>query len=345
MLTQEACKGDFIGFTFNGHHSSEFKIVRTSDGSRFNEDLLPPISDLSAAVPGRDGAYYFGSLYGPKQFTIPFAYDGLTELDLEKLRRWLDCRELTDLIFDERPYKVYKAKVESSATAQYICFEENIADSGETFYERHYKGEGSISFICYTPFARGRWKFLTDVPSTIDATMWKDASRIPTNNVVIGTQIFDTAIDTSTAGNSNFKVYLSNPSQMDLDFSFAIPIINSASNQLTMYLTEKPDSELKIDLSNLFQANKQTYVIYDSKRHLLLEAEADSNSTGTYHYTGVLFNKQVISGDFFQIPYNTIIEDTKHDNKLYGATLILEFTSGSQVSKEPFDFNYTYLYY
>jgi hypothetical protein len=34
---------DFIGFTFNGKHSSELGIVRTSDGSRFNENLLPTI--------------------------------------------------------------------------------------------------------------------------------------------------------------------------------------------------------------------------------------------------------------------------------------------------------------
>jgi len=34
---------DYIGFTFNGIHSSELGIVRTSEGSRFNENLLPTI--------------------------------------------------------------------------------------------------------------------------------------------------------------------------------------------------------------------------------------------------------------------------------------------------------------
>jgi len=33
--------GDYIGFTFNNVHSSELGILRTSDGSRFNENLLP----------------------------------------------------------------------------------------------------------------------------------------------------------------------------------------------------------------------------------------------------------------------------------------------------------------
>jgi hypothetical protein len=34
---------DYIGFTFNGVHSSELGIKRTSEGSRFNESLLPTI--------------------------------------------------------------------------------------------------------------------------------------------------------------------------------------------------------------------------------------------------------------------------------------------------------------
>jgi len=36
-------KGDFISFSFNGVHSSELGITRTSDGSRYNENLLPTI--------------------------------------------------------------------------------------------------------------------------------------------------------------------------------------------------------------------------------------------------------------------------------------------------------------
>jgi hypothetical protein len=34
---------DYVGFTFNGVHSSSLGIVRTSEGSRFNENLLPTI--------------------------------------------------------------------------------------------------------------------------------------------------------------------------------------------------------------------------------------------------------------------------------------------------------------
>jgi len=32
---------DFVGFTFNGIHSSELNVVRVSDSNRYTEDLLP----------------------------------------------------------------------------------------------------------------------------------------------------------------------------------------------------------------------------------------------------------------------------------------------------------------
>ena len=66
---------DYIGFTFNGIHSSELGIKRTSDGSRFNENLLPTSEDKTVQIPGGDGTYYFGSYYIQKQFDISFAFD------------------------------------------------------------------------------------------------------------------------------------------------------------------------------------------------------------------------------------------------------------------------------
>ena len=63
-------KGDFIGFTFNGVHSSELGILRVSDGSRYDNDLLPTIRDRVVPVPGGDGSYYFGSDYTQKRLIL-----------------------------------------------------------------------------------------------------------------------------------------------------------------------------------------------------------------------------------------------------------------------------------
>lgn len=145
-----AQKGDYIGFTYNGTHSSKLGIVRTSDGSRFNTNLLPTMQDKTVTVPGRDGSYYFGSTYTQRQFSISFAYDSLTEKQFAEIRRVFGDKGVHDLIFDETPYKVYSAKVTGTATLKHIPFSE-----GED--NRLYKGEGTIQFTCYYPFARCRY--------------------------------------------------------------------------------------------------------------------------------------------------------------------------------------------
>lgn len=151
---------DFIGFTFNGKHSSELGIVRTSDGSRFNESLLPVISDKTVQVPGADETYYFGSYYTHQVFDIPFAFDNLTEQKFAELKRWLGDKKIHDLVFDERPYKIYSAKITGSATIKHIPFSE-----GET--NRVYKGEGSIQFTAFKPFARSAFKYLDQYNTVI----------------------------------------------------------------------------------------------------------------------------------------------------------------------------------
>ena len=67
--------GDFIGFSYNDVHSSELGIIRVSEGSRFNENLLPSSKDVTIQVPGGDGTYYFGSYYTQKPITISYAFD------------------------------------------------------------------------------------------------------------------------------------------------------------------------------------------------------------------------------------------------------------------------------
>ena len=142
---------DYIGFSYNGVHSSDLGIVRVSDGSRFNENLLPTIQDKTVQVPGGDGTYYFGSYYTQRQFSVSFAFDSLTEVQLARLKSHFGDKRIHDLIFDEVPYKVYKAKVTGTATIKYIPFAEGTTN-------RIYKGEGSIQFTCYYPFAQCRFK-------------------------------------------------------------------------------------------------------------------------------------------------------------------------------------------
>ena len=153
-----AQKGDFISFSFNGVHSSELGIIRTSDGSRFNENLLPTIQDKTVQVPGGDGTYFFGSYYTQRQFPVSIAFDSLTEEGVKKLYQVFGDRQIHELIFDERPYKVYMAKINGTPNIKTICFEDNK--------KRIYKGEGTLNFICYYPFAKSRFKYLNQYTTT-----------------------------------------------------------------------------------------------------------------------------------------------------------------------------------
>lgn len=137
---------DFIGFTYNGKHSiRDLGIYRVSGGDRYNETIVPAAQDKTASVEGQVGQYYFGRQIQSRTFEVPIAFDNLTEDKLRELKCWLNDGELHDLSFDEAPYKVYTAKVNGQANLQYICFNING--------KRVYKGEGTINFICYYPYA------------------------------------------------------------------------------------------------------------------------------------------------------------------------------------------------
>lgn len=269
---------DFIGFTFNGKHSSELGIVRTSDGSRFNENLLPVISDKTVQVPGADGMYYFGSNYTHKVFDIPFAFDNLTEQKFGELKRWLGDKKIHDLVFDERPYKIYSAKITGSATIKHIPFSE-----GET--NRVYKGEGSIQFTAFKPFARSAFKYL-DQANDIQLkhkNEWKDASRM------LETQgVFDKL-------NGN-KVPLYNPGVKEADFILALKFLTDTIPAGYISI-DGSDSILKMNFKQIVKQDANDVEIrFNSKLNLIEGYDENGLKTGT------VYNRFITSGDFFKIP-------------------------------------------
>lgn len=276
---------DFIGFTFNGKHSSELGIVRTSDGSRFNENLLPVISDKTVQAPGADETYYFGSYYTHQVFDIPFAFDNLTEQKFAELKRWLGDKKIHDLVFDERPYKIYSAKITGSATIKHIPFSE-----GET--NRVYKGEGSVQFTAFKPFARSAFKYL-DQANDIQLkhkNEWKDASGI------LETQgVFDKLSDN--------KVPLYNPGVKEADFVLALRFLTDTIPAGYISI-DGSDSILKMNFKQIVKQNaNDVEVRFNSKLNLVEGYDKNGLKTGT------VYNRFITSGDFFKIPISTKIEE------------------------------------
>lgn len=271
-----ALSGDFIGFTFNGVHSSDMGIIRTSDGSRFNENLLPASTDKTVQIPGGDGTYYFGSNYTQRQIPISIATDELTETQFRQLKQWLGDKQIHPLVFDEAPYKTYMVKTSSIPTLKFICFDNITKNNGEMTVNRVYKGEGSLQFIAYFPFARCTKKYLSEYTDS-NKEEWASASGLLTAQ--------------GDYDGTGAEINLYNPGDVETDF-FAYYARTSLKRLTKIYINS---NILNFDFSNNDNVI-DTYIRINSKANLIEGCDENLKPTGT------LYNKFITSGDFFKIP-------------------------------------------
>ena len=268
-------RGDFIGFSYNGKHSSDLGIVRTSNGSRFDENLLPTMQDKTAQVPGGDGTYYFGSYYTQRQFSVSFAFDSLTEQQIAEIKRVFGDKKFHDLIFDERPYKTWKAKVTGSATMKHIPFAE-----GET--NRTYKGEGTIQFTCYQPYAICDKKWLSEYSDWANIGEWSAASGLKSSQ-----EGYDTLNGADT-------IKLFNAGDMDSYFQLRIDFDSAKIPAGQINIDE--DSGRILKWREFEALGQDAYVKFNSKLNLIegyLENDVKS---------GNIYNYAITEGTFFTIP-------------------------------------------
>lgn len=175
-MERKEFQGAYLGFTYNGIHSSTFDIVRTSDGSRYNQNLLPTIQDKSIQIPGKAGKVLQSSQYDTRVFTVQIAYEKMTEQQMQDFKKWLGDKKIHPLVFDEMPYKTWYAKVTGTASMKWLPF-------GETLTNRVYKGEGTIQFTCYDPFAHCKFDF--DWTRYGNQEEWLDSSRLEERDIVL----------------------------------------------------------------------------------------------------------------------------------------------------------------
>lgn len=273
-----ALKGDFIGFSFNEHRSEELGIVRVSDGSRYNEDLVPTTQDKTVQVPGGDGFYYFGSDYTQRQFSINIAFDKLTEKQFRELQQVFGTKELGKLVFDERPYKYYMVK-SSKPQLKYICF----GREGEV---RTYKGEGTLTFTAYYPFAKSIHKFLNEY-SDKNKEEWKEASGMKTEK---GT--YDTVSD-----NGSIPVYNAGDLEADFILKFSFPVNNISIGDMKITLSKENVGKVEafLNLKGFDKKGADTGFQINTKTNLIEGFNAEG-------LTGTLYNENITQGDFFKIP-------------------------------------------
>ena len=306
-----ALKGDFIGFSFNEHRSESLGIVRVSDGSRYNEDLVPTTQDKTVQVPGGDGFYYFGSDYTQRQFSINIAFDELTEKQFRELQQVFGTKELGKLVFDERPYKYYMVK-SSKPQLKYICF----GKEGD----RIYKGEGTLNFTAYYPYAKSVHKFL-DEYSDKNKDEWKEASGMRPSK-----QTTEFTYDTFDE-NDTVRVYNAG----DLEADFILKFNGAPSDAVNIELSQQDVSDKKafLNLKKFGLKNADTGFQINTKTNLIEGFNAEG-------LTGTLYNENITQGDFFKIPTRDFFKIPPQEEKSYQISV---------TGATPIEIAYDYIYY
>lgn len=210
---------DLTGFKFGDYHSSQFGLIRVSNGSRYNEYLLPTLKNTTTDVPGMEGTLYFGTQKTTRSFQVDMAFDSLTEEDIRDIREWLTGAH--SLIFDERPYIQYMCILNSAPQLKYLTFEENG--------ERIYKGELSVNFVSYLPYGYsidGK-KFIDDFFDE-NFEEWSNASHLAYKNFYEGETLrtYD-----KFEGNN---VYVYNGGDVEADYVLTCYFTEGATAKISM---------------------------------------------------------------------------------------------------------------
>lgn len=335
-------RGDFTGFSFNGIHSSSLNIIRVSDGDRYKEELQPELEDKTVTIPGNDGEYYYWSTYGTRTHTIDIAFDSVTEEQFRRIRRLFGTKKICELIYDERPYKVYLAKLTQPIELNYICFDEE-----EWYWEsenhdhyipgsidhkiytgkkrRIYKGEGTIELVSYFPFARTLYKTLEEYRqyySGLDTSAaddkideWANSSGILTQEAYATNKI-DQVVANNDSSIYNWKIPVYNPGDFNVGFNLYIPFkkngkISPIDGQ--KYIRINVDSEC-LYLNEIERRNeKDTGILINARNHLIEgvtysylddDNRKPNRRSPAWQTTGSLYNDAIVKGDFPYIKRN-----------------------------------------
>lgn len=136
---------DYTGFRFGQVHSKDLHLVVVSSSNRYTKNELPTIKEYTKELPGGNGTYLFGHTFSSQEFTVNVAFDEVDEQTWRRISQLFATDIPQDLVFDELPFKTYKAKLKSKPEFKFICFDKKG--------QRVFKGEGTLNFVCYDPFA------------------------------------------------------------------------------------------------------------------------------------------------------------------------------------------------
>lgn len=280
----------YLGFTFAGHHSSEFGLMVVSDGSRYHQNLFNNFSDTLTSVPGKNGSYYFGTQLQVRDFDIQCVFDDMTTHTRNKIQTWLYPNKVGWLIYDEMPYKKYLVKISGVPSFNFLPFDKTKFTSKHIIKNEILKGELDIPFFTFREFGIRNEKY--EVPNVYNDTIITqelvDSGIIPDNYNISPILLSDKKpVDIEVVGsNQQFSIYNAGNGVSDATFSFFVD----------KYIF---DDGNPIEITN--QDDNQKYIINDF-------------ATGAKEFEDLTHDryKIIINGEkkeIYAIPYNGEIEE------------------------------------
>ena len=207
---------------------------------------------------------------------------------------------------------------------------EYVTDEQENYvYERIYKGEGTIEFVAYYPFATNRFTTLEQFDTYDNVDEWKEASGILTEG-----QRSEYKID-ELDENNRIAVY--NGGDKEVGFMFYIPFVDWNSNKgldLTYVDHGIPAAVLNISADLTSESENEIGFIINTSNGLVegvKSIDIQDSGIATYVTSGYIYN-QYVNGHFFKIK-------PKMDNPL--GTQFINLSK----SMENVEIFYNYLYF
>lgn len=176
---------EFLGFYFNGHHTSEFNLYSTSGGDKYSRPLFGEIEEITETIPGRDGEFLFNTIVRTREMEITLSTESLTELQYRQVKAWLDPKITAKILFDEEPYKYYMVKLSGAPKFEFVPFDDG---AGGTIY----KGDISCTFVARDPYGYADYMSITDYqnnthPAYATNHIWGPVACINALGVATGT--------------------------------------------------------------------------------------------------------------------------------------------------------------
>ena len=317
--------GDYLGFRFGNYHSRDLGLYRVSEGDRYTDASIPNFTDTTQKVPGGDGTYYWDSFYTSRTFTINTVFDNLSETQLHQIKQIFNGKAEDWLVFDEVPYKKYRAKLQSPPQIKYLTFREGvryISDEKTFEKQRVHKGEITFQFISYSPYAIDNFKTYDYVPQfDNDDTLEPSYPNIDEwyeSIPLLSKANYDALTTNTSMGDSSGAGYfVYNPGDLATNVKITLNW-NAVPSNLKVLLKHRVQMANRsagssagditisqLNFNNFAVSSSDTHVVIDTARNLVYGVNYEGKQTGT------LYNKYMTSGEFFKIPITQEMDTSK----------------------------------